>query len=312
MLCDLRRPAPPLLFPCMVDSVNRDSRSISRPAIETLLLAGLAVVGAAVVAGVLWIGGWVDHRSFDNQEAWSLWFALLAAQGALWGILLPLVLRTHAALGARVNPRDLVVALAPLVLLSITIDIARRLHPIDSPLAHHFAKVTVLTWIGTGVALVAVAGMVRVGRAAWAFDLGTGCDAALAHFMRLRSSLRQFLFSAGAVVAGAVLTAGALQQALGKHGHPQIVFAYGIFLSALLAAAYAPAFAELQRAGERLLNSIEPPPETGDPDWPDGSTRRGEVRSFLGLDVDFVQSLRVGIAVLAPLASGFVSLLLPS
>jgi hypothetical protein len=109
-----------------------------------------------------------------------------------------------------------------------------------------------------------------------------------------------------------VLAAGALQQALGAHGNPQIVFAYGIFLSALLAAAYAPAFAQLQRAGGRLLDAIEPPPATEDRDWPVGSGRRREVRSFLGLDVDFVQSLRVGIAVLAPLASGFVSLLLPS
>jgi hypothetical protein len=157
-----------------------------------------------------------------------------------------------------------------------------------------------------------VAGIVRIGRAAWAFDLGGGDEAALTNFTRLRSSLRQFLFSAGAIVAGAVLAAGALQQALGKHGDPEIVFAYGIFLSAMLAAAYAPAFAQLQRAGERLLDAIEAPPATEDPDWPVGSMRRREVRSFLGLDVDFLQSLRVGIAVLAPLASGFLSLLLPS
>lgn len=298
----------------MVDAADGDSRGISQPAIQTLVLAGFAVAGAALVAGVLAIGGWSHYRSLDDRAAWGLWLALLTAQGALWGILLPLVLRGHAALNARVNPRDLVVALAPLVLLSITLDIARSRNSVDSPLPHHYAKVTVLTWIGTGVALVAVAGIVRVGRAAWAFDLtsGTGSGAALTSFLRLRSSLRHFLFSAGTIVGGAVLAAGALQQALGKQGHPQLVFAYGIFLSALLAAAYAPAFAQLQRAGERLLDEIEPPPAVDDPEWPVGSGRRQQVRSFLGLDVDFVQSLRVGIAVLAPLASGFVSLLLPS
>src|SRR5262245_29559045 len=138
----------------MVDAAKLDSRTVSRPAIETLILAGLAVVGAGVVAGGMRIGGWVDS-SAGNEAAWSLWLALLAAQGALWGILLPLLLRAHAALGARVNPRDLVVALTPLVLLLITSDIARSRNNLHSPLPGHFAKVTVLTWIGTGVALVA-------------------------------------------------------------------------------------------------------------------------------------------------------------
>jgi hypothetical protein len=302
----------------MVRVGDRGSAGVSEPARETLLLAGLAVAGAGLVAVVLRIEGWVDYtpsapaKSFDNEAGWSLWLVLLAAQGALWGILLPSLLRSHAALGARPSRRDLVVALAPLVALSVAVDVARSRNTIDSPLPHHFAKVTVLTWLGTAVALVAVAGIVRVGRAAWAFELGSGGAAALERYVQLRASLRQFLVSAGAVVAGAVLAAGALQQALGKQGHPEVAFAYGIFLSALLAAAYAPAFAQLQRAGERVLDAIEPPPAAGEPDWPLGSERRRQLRSFLDLDIDFLQSLRVGVALLAPLASGLVGLLLPS
>jgi hypothetical protein len=94
-------------------------------------------------------------------------------------------------------------------------------------------------------------------------------------------------------------------------GRPEAVLLYGVFLSTLLAAAYAPAFNALRNAGERVLDELEPEPEPGDRDWPLPTPRRRELRAHLELDAGFVESLRVGLAVLAPLAAGLVSLLLP-
>jgi hypothetical protein len=175
--------------------------------------------------------------------------------------------------------------------------------------------VTVVTWLGTLVALVAVAGIVRVGRAAWSLEVEGRGASALAAYLELRSNLRQFLLIAGAVVAGAVLAAGALQSAIDGYrnqtGRPESVLLYGLFLSTLLAAAYAPAFGALHKAGERVLEALEPSPEPGEHEWPLGTPRRRELRAHLELDAGFVESLRVGVAVLAPLASGLVGLLLP-
>ena len=86
----------------------------------------------------------------------------------------------------------------------------------------------------------------------------------------------------------------------------------GLFLSTLLAAAYAPAFNALRNAGERVLDELEPGPEPGAENWPAADTPPNGFRVYLELDTGFVESLRVGLAVLAPLASGLVTLLLPS
>ena len=228
-----------------IREVTTTGRQLSKPARETLLLAGLAVLGAVVVLLVLFADralgtpGWIDYTE-ERREAlagprWSLWVTLLLAQGALWGVLLPLLLRAHARLRRPVHVRDLVATLLPLIVMSALIDVARYRTQVLSPIPGHFAKVTVVTWLGTLVALVAVAGIVRVGRAAWALQVeGRGADA-LEEYLDLRSQLRQFLLVAGAVVAGAVLAAGALQSAAdgyrGQMGAPESVLLYGLFLS---------------------------------------------------------------------------------
>lgn len=290
-----------------------------------MLLAGLAVIGALVVLLVLFADrvlgtpGWTDYTS-ERKEAlggprWSLWVALLVGQGALWGVLLPLLLRAHARLGRAVNMRDLVATLGPLILLSALVDVVRYLTQVRSPLPGHFGKVTVVTWLGTLLALVAVAGIVRVGRAAWSLQVQERGADALAEYLELRSQLRQFLLIAGAVVAGAVLAAGALQSAADGYrnqtGAPESVLLYGLFLSTLLAAAYAPAFGALHKAGEDMLDELQRRPTPGDPDWPLETPRRRDLRAYLELDAGLIESLSVGVAVLAPLTSGLVSLLLP-
>lgn len=304
----------------------RSPARVSAPARETLLLMVLALAGALVVVAVLLADralgtpGWADYterrRAALEEPGWSLWLALLVGQGALWGVLVPLLARAHSRLRAELDARDLIVALSPLVALSVAVDVVRYTTKADSPLPGHFGKVTVLTWLGTLVALVAVAGIVRVGRGAWSLRPEELADSGLATYLELRSHLRYFLFIAGAVVAGAVLSSGALQAAIEGYGdqtgRPEAVLLYGLFLSTLLAAVYAPAFGALRDAGERVLQQVEAKPRPGDAEWPLGTQRRRELRAFLELDTGVLESLRVGVVVLAPLASGLVSLLLPS
>lgn len=300
-------------------------RQVSQPARETILLSALAVAGAVVVLLILFgdsvfgTPAWADYtkgrRDALHDPGWSLWLVLVVGQGALWGVLLPLLLRAHVRVRAEVSARDLVVTLAPLIVLSAAVDVVRYSTQVRSPLPGHFGKVTVVTWLGTLVALLAVAGLVRVGRAAWSLKVEGHGPSALEAYLELRNHLRHFLMTAGTVVAGAVLAAGALQSAAdgykGQTGRPESALLYGLFLSTLLAAAYGPAFGALNKAGERVLEELEPSPKSGDPGWPLGTPRRRKLRAYLGLDAGFVESLRVGVAVLAPLVSGLVSLLLP-
>lgn len=263
--------------------------------------------------------GWVDYtddrRDALGTSAWSLWLVLVVAQGALWGVLVPLVVRLHDRLHAEWNGKDLAATVLPLIGLSVGIDVVRYVTQVKSPLPGHFGKITVVTWLGTLTALVAVAGIVRVGRAAWSLRVESRGAEALEAYLQLRSHLRQFLLIAGAAVAGASLTAGALQSAVDGYrdqtARPAAVLFYGLFLSILLAVVYAPAFGALRKAGERILDELEPRPAAGRPEWPLGAPRRRELRAYLELDAGLMNSLRVGVAVLAPLTSGLVSLLLP-
>jgi hypothetical protein len=301
-----------------------EQRRISPPTRETLLLAGLAAAGAFLVVAVLFVDsklgtpGWVDYtetrRRRLRESDWSFWLALMVGQGVLWGVLAPLLWRAHARLPRPVFKRDLLFTVGLLAAVTVVVDLVRYRERIESPLPGHFGKATIVTWLGTAVALWAVAGMVRVGRAAWLLRGERAEAEELEAYLRLRDALRQFLFAAGAVVGGAVLVSGALQIAADGYEEQtrqtEAVLLYGLLLSTLLAAAYAPPFGALRAAGERVLDRLEPPPAEVEPDWPLGSTRRRALRAYLELDAGLLQNLRVGIAVLAPLASGLVTLLL--
>ena len=299
-------------------------RQLSKPARETLLLAGLAVLGAVVVLLVLFADralgtpGWIDYTE-ERREAlagprWSLWVTLLLAQGALWGVLLPLLLRAHARLRRPVHVRDLVATLLPLIVMSALIDVARYGTQVLSPIPGHFAKVTVVTWLGTLVALVAVAGIVRVGRAAWALQVeGRGADALGSTSTFDRSCVsscssrvpwwparcsQRARFRARPTATGGrweprsrcSSTASSSRPCSPRRTHRRS----------------ARSVAQAS-ACSRSLSEVRP----GDPDWPLGTPRRRDLRAYLELDAGFIESMRVGIAVLAPLTSGLVSLLLP-
>ena len=296
----------------------------SEPARETLLFVLCAVAGVLVVAVILsfdrWLGtpGWSGYtkarREALREPDWALWLTLVLAQGALWGVLLPLLVRLHRGLRGALPTVDLVTVLAPLIALSAGVDVVRYSMQVKSPLPGHFGKVTVITWIGTAVALIAIAGIVRAAHAAALLDVTRDRRETLSEYLSLNAHLRQFLFIAGAAVAGAVLAAGALQDAIdgyrGQTGRPETALLYGLFLSTLLAAAYVPAFSALRAKGEQLLEELEPLSDPSNAAWPIGTPRRRELRAHLQLDAGLVDNLRVGIAVLAPLASGLLSLLL--
>ena len=307
----------------------RHRTRVSPPARETFYLFACALVGILATFAVLfgdalvlriasgdWVGdipGWRDYRRATwttlGEAHWQRWLALLAAQGAAWAILAPLLVREYRTLPGRVEWPDLAATVAPVVAIFVVVDLLRFSDPLRSPLPGHFGKLTVLTWLGLAVALIAVAGLVRVGRVASTLD----GDAAEEH-ARLQRQMRFFLAGAGIVIGAAVLAGGALSiaaEAEYTEEEPAPVLAYGLLLSALLAAIYAPVFAAVKAAGERVAEAVAPVPSPKAPGWSAAYARRREVAGALGLETSLADSLRGGIGVLAPLISAALSLLLP-
>jgi hypothetical protein len=87
---------------------------------------------------------------------------------------------------------------------------------------------------------------------------------------------------------------------------------YGAFGSLLVAVAYGPAWAALQRRGQRLCDQLLPLRELDD--TPAILNRIGDRRTLeqaLGLDHGIFADLQSGLILLAPLAASAVSAFLP-
>jgi len=90
------------------------------------------------------------------------------------------------------------------------------------------------------------------------------------------------------------------------------VLLYGGFFSLLLALIYVPTFLELQAGGRRVRNLAADLPAPTDESFDDVYTRRKNLGELLQLEVSTSSSLRAGVAILAPLTTSLIGLLLKS
>jgi hypothetical protein len=88
------------------------------------------------------------------------------------------------------------------------------------------------------------------------------------------------------------------------------VLAYGAYFTLLVALIYLPVFVALREAGFRFLNQIYPVLPITSSIWAEQFTKRQTLERALRLEATAEQSLRSGLAILAPLIGGGVSVLL--
>jgi hypothetical protein len=143
--------------------------------------------------------------------------------------------------------------------------------------------------------------------------------------LRLHELLHRALLVLGTVLAAGILATGALRNALitwDNRDMPGAVdddafplehlLAYGIFFSALLALIYVPVYTYYLRAGQRVLQRYAKLPGAGDPNWSTAIEQRNQLRDLLHLDVTPTANFQAGVAILAPLTSSLLAVLLPS
>lgn len=283
------------------------------------MLIVLALLVAAVSVGVVRLGGF-GPKKFSGTGQFRLWLFLIATQTAIWGIgaatlLSRRVLDTLDGLwseGRRAVIATVLAAALPLYGFVLGVVLTS---PVTDPLPGHRWKLFVLQAIGTAIALVGVAefALVKVGLQSQATG-GTSAD--VARYLELRSLLQRVLAVEGAILAAAVLAAGALRNAViaftdHESSYPrEYIFIVGAYFTLVLALLYGPVYRKLLDVGNANLDAACPPVEPASPEWLATNEKRDALRRYLQLEVTASDSFRAGIAILAPLASALAALLL--
>ena len=119
------------------------------------------------------------------------------------------------------------------------------------------------------------------------------------------------------ILGAAILATGSLRNSVVVWHHNdatafprEFVLMYGGFFTLLLALLYAPVYQTLLDTGRKLVDGACPAVEPRSSAWTDVYEKRKKLEELLQLEVTTSSSFRAGIAIMAPLASSVVGLLL--
>jgi hypothetical protein len=262
-------------------------------------------------------------KRLSDSGPFALWAWLIALQTGFWAAALqPLgaivrELRPHF----RPHRAEVVAPAAAFAALVVTfIVVANVARPLKNPLPNYHVKLVLLNLLGTSVALVGVIGISLVHAAlADRFPRERTFDEHdLENLLRLQAQLRRLLALDGVIIGAAVLSSGALRNALlayYKEIDPtfsfpeEYVLVYGAFFSALLALVYAPAHERQRAVARRLRDAFAPLPSPHEPSWSASYDKRSKLEELFELQLTTTASFRTGVAILTPLSAAAFSLL---
>lgn len=287
-----------------------------------MALAVRAVVGFATGAALLLINARGSDQSsqFVSHGKATLWIILLAGQAAFWAMV-----TSYAWKIARLYlPRSrgdlerIASSIAVILVLLIGVPAAARAEgPVD-PIWGAGWKIPLFT--AAGFFLVVLPSLIGV-LGTQAFSVrnlrSTIEESDIDGFIELRDDLNRFLALLGATIGLAVLSTGALRNAVLAYNPKadvpaESVLEYGGFLTLLLAFAYAPAYHALLRLGQRIRDVLLPKrPAPKDPGFGDWYATRRNLTELLQLEVGIYQRLQTTILILSPLVSAALSLAIP-
>jgi hypothetical protein len=263
----------------------------------------------------------VPGDDFLRKPEALVWVFLVAAQLAFWFSAVPFQWRWRCAVRDefRVSPdagfwgRH---ALAVVMFLAPALLIARHLP--HTTLAHHPAKVTLVNLLAVAVAAVALEGIWYVNAALG--DIGPAHDdkERVRGYLSLRRSLLRFITFLGAMISLGTLAKGAYRHAFvaagGAPGEfpPEYVLLHGAYFTGLLALVYVPIYTRLSAAGNAILDAVFPvtAPDLELTRLADWQSNRKSLEELMQLRSSALNHLRASVTILAPLASGMISVLL--
>src|SRR5713101_1471819 len=293
-----------------------------REKIHTTWLMALGAVVFAIGVVLYDVDSSPQSERFSGTPAFVVWVFLMATQaGVLAVVFLPLAKAAKALekhfIGGKLQMGVSAAAFA--LFFSLPSAVPRSLFLSDGywPLAHHSAKVLVFAVAAFLTSLLAVVGMLLVRSATAGLFADEGeTDGDLVRYLGLRDYAENFLLILGGMIGMATLSLGALRKAVLAVGYSVeafpavLVLAYGAYFTFLVALIYLPVFAALRETGFRFLNQSYPFQSVTASTWIEQCGKRQTLEKVLRLEGTAEQSLRSGLAILAPLVGGGVSVLL--
>ncbi|WP_157851728.1 hypothetical protein [Streptomyces monomycini] len=332
-------PPPPGLSPAdLPPPVARAAPHLSRPGVRlvavpltvTLGLLAVAALGTGLV-GRFGAAESPEARAFTSLLEFDLWSALVGASIALYAaVAYAMAYALHRRWRHPVDrpaPRAVAVLVAgAVVLLGAVFGILRFFTPPGSvpvPLDGLAWRIPLLLVLGMLAAAPGAVGLwdvqVRLLRLSRRLPTEPDVLAPVGALRELHRGWRdavRFLTGGSLIISTAVVDAGALRNALLAYGVPaksfpaSSVLLYGAFFSVMFALVFLPVVVLWRSVAGRLVEATVRIPEADEltEDWIE---RRARLVAFLRLDVSLPKVLAPAFGILAPLATGVVSLFLP-
>lgn len=288
------------------------------------MAAAPLLVGAVVFAIVFRLLVTVAAERPDEAVTFALstpvvtaWCVAVAGQMAIWVVLAPAILARFARYRQEASGRrwEIVAVLVALVLLFALLKSGDKLVSNLTFVAAQKMKVGIITAFGFSIAVPCLLGMRFASvRASEVAATASGSVVDLNTLRSAREDLDWFLLVSGVIVAGATLSTGLARNAFNTLIRPEAVSAvnvilYGSFCSAIIAAAYIPAYSLIAESARRIMTIAVPDGEGGADEWIKAEEKRAKLAALLGVNATALDRLTGGLGILSPLAASALSLI---
>ncbi|MET0396293.1 MAG: hypothetical protein ABW277_05685 [Longimicrobiaceae bacterium] len=250
----------------------------------------------------------------------AIWCSLVAAQVALWTIMLPsllAMLKEYREM-LREHRSGAAILLTGLLLLfgAFLAGHGGLSDKLRFPVEWQEPKIKAISYIGLVPMLLSLLGIYAVSAAAEAAMLQI--DDVRSHifsFLKMRRDMRTFLTMAGLIIGTATLCTGALHRALvvlneGFVYNRTLVLLYGAFGSGVIALVYVPARLLMNRIGHGIVSRllVQPLPDLDSlVKW---RADMDALEDVLDLKTSIWEDLKDSLSLLYPLAGSAISVLL--
>ncbi|MBV9211921.1 MAG: hypothetical protein JOZ52_14865 [Acidobacteria bacterium] len=267
-----------------------------------------------------------QSRQFYGAEETLVWLSLMAAQTAVWAIVIAPLWKTLQAYAGYFfqNVAQVMLPIICLIALFLLPVLLLSKYIYRSPLKYHRGKLRIMSVTGGLIAAIAVINMLLIQAASYSVSGST--ETQIKTYLSLRSELHTQLFFLGVIIGLATLATGALRNAIlaaenrepatpdkakKRRAYPaELVLLYGLYYTMLLAFAYVPVYLRMLEVGGDIRNSLYSISASSLADPSSLQNNREAIGKLLMLGTDPLTSLQAGVAILAPLASSIIAVLL--
>ena len=275
----------------------------------------LAAVGFAVGIGIaVWTSR--DRECFLIQPAARAWVILMGANVAAWLILIVPTIQRLVAIEA--------IAIGRLMEVVLTVGLFGVLFtvPLLPPVANLIgaepgAEDYLLLIIGGLIAGVPMLGIWRVHAIARQLQPSGGRGdhppPSARLYLSLQDHLQAFLWTLGVIISLGTLALGLAVQALNQEPGPpdvpsHVVWAYGLYFTAVLALSYGPTYIALMSVGRSIRDTITGDAPVDPSKVEDWLRRRQDLGGLLQLSQGPLSNIKSAILVVSPLLSSLLTM----